>query len=253
MRKVAAALATVACIAVTSTVPAHASTTSAIPPGTITVSAASSLTDVFPVIAASFRRAYPQVAVRFSFGSSAALIEQVRAGAPVDVVATASEATMQAAERAGLVSRPLRFARNTMAIAMPPGNPAGVDSLADLSHVSVAVCEISVPCGAAASALFKRNSLIVKPTTKELDVRAVMGRVLADQVDAGVVYATDVRAAGRKVTSLSIPSQLNVSTTYPIATVASSSQPAAARAFSEFVRYNPTAQAILRNAGFGGP
>ena len=247
----AGAAATIAAvIAVPSTATPKPSTA---PSGTITVSAAASLTDVFPVIAAAFEKRYPQVDVTFNFGSSSALVEQIRAGAPADVLATASESTMTKAVAGRLVTRPLLFAKNTMMIATPPGNPAAVRSLADLPKVSVALCEVTVPCGIAARDLFAKNSLSVTPVTRELDVRAVLGKVMADQVDAGIVYVTDVRSAGRKVTGVPIPSSQNVATTYPIAVVADSRQQAAAKAFVDYVRFTPSAQGILRAWGFAKP
>lgn len=224
-----------------------------IPAGTITVSAAASLTDVFPVIAQAFERRYPQIKVRLNFGGSPALVEQMRAGAPVDVLATASEPTMSKALSGGLVGRPLLFAKNSMMIATPPGNPAGVKSLNDLPNVSVAVCEATVPCGAATQSLFIANKLSVSPVTKELDVRAVLGKVMADQVDAGIVYATDVRAVGKRVTGVSIPVRQNVTTTYPIAVASDTKQRAAAKAFVDYVRYSTSAQGILRAWGFAKP
>lgn len=224
-----------------------------IPSGTITVSAASSLTDVFPMIAQSFERKYPQIKVRFNFGASSGLVEQVRSGAPVDVLATASEPTMRKAVSQGLAGRPLLFARNSMIIATPPGNPAKVGSVKDLVRVSVATCQVTVPCGIAAASLFARNKITVTPVTKELDVRAVLGKVMADQVDAGIVYITDVRAVGKKVTGVAIPASQNVTTAYPIAIVNDTRQRLAAKAFVDYVRYSSSAQGILRAWGFAKP
>jgi molybdate transport system substrate-binding protein len=223
--------------------------------GTITVSAAASLTDVLPVIAKAFTKKYPGTNVRFNFGGSSALAEQVNAGAPVDVLATASESSMWKAVNAGHAGAPLLFAKNTMAIAMPPGNPKGITSLTDLAHpgVQVAVCAVQVPCGAAARDLFKLNGVTVKPVTQELDVRAVLGKVMADEVDAGIVYVTDVKSVGSKVTSVAIPVARNVTTTYPIATVVGAPNATAARAFVAYVRYTPSAQGILRAYGFAKP
>lgn len=225
------------------------------PTGTITVSAAASLTDALPVIAAAFQKRFPGTTVTINFGGSSALVEQIAAGAPVDVLATASEQTMWKAVNAGRVSRPLLFARNTMAIAMPPGNPAGIRSLSDLARPGVltAVCAVAVPCGSAARDLFARNGVTVRPVTLELDVRNVLGKVMADEVDAGIVYVTDVRAVGDKVTSVSIPTDLNVATTYPIATVIGGQNPTTARAFVAYVRYSRSAQGILRAYGFARP
>lgn len=225
------------------------------PQGIIVVSAAASLTDVLPVIAAGFEKRYPGTSVRFNFGGSPQLVEQVNAGAPVDVLATASESSMAKAVAASSVSRPLLFAKNSMAIAMPPGNRARVTSLRSLQDpaVKTAACAPAVPCGVAAAALFTLNRVTVKPVTLELDVRSVLGKVMADEVDAGIVYVTDVRAAGRKVSSIAIPASQNVTTTYPIAIVTSAPNPVGAAAFVSYVRYTTSAQGILRAYGFAKP
>lgn len=236
--------------------PACAQAATPTPPrGTVLVSAASSLTDVLPVIAAGFQKRYPGTKVVFNFGGSSALVEQVNAGAPVDVLATASEQTMAKAVSAGSVARPLLFAKNTMAIAMPPGNPASIRSLKDLQRPGVltAVCAPTVPCGAAARDLLKLNGVSLTPATQELDVRNVLGKVMADEVDAGIVYVTDVKAVGPKVTSIAIPASSNVTTTYPIATVRAAPNPAGAAAFVAYVRFTPSAQGILRAYGFARP
>ena len=223
--------------------------------GTVTVSAASSLTDVLPVIAAAFMKKYPGTTVKFNFGGSPALVEQINAGAPVDVLATASEPTMWKAVNAGRVNAPYLFAKNSMAVAMPPGNPAGITRISDLSRpgVLVAVCAVAVPCGAATRDVLKLNSVVLKPVTLDLDVRDVLGKVMADEVDAGIVYVTDVKAAGGKVTSVTIPPASNVTTTYPIATVIGAPNAEAARAFVMFVRFTTSAQGILRAYGFVRP
>jgi molybdate transport system substrate-binding protein len=225
------------------------------PTGTITVSAAASLTDVFPVIAKAFMKKYPGTIVKFNFGGSSTLVEQVNAGAPVDVLATASEPTMWKAVKAGHAGLPLLFAKNSMAIAMPSDNPANIGSLQDLTKpgVLVAVCDVAVPCGSAARDLFTLNHLVVRPVTRELDVRSVLGKVMSGEVDAGIVYVTDVKAVGSKVSYVPIPAANNVTTTYPIATVVGSANVVAARAFVSYVRYTASAQGILRAYGFAKP
>lgn len=239
------------CLAAT----ACAHSPSALPPTSITVSAAASLTDVFPAIATAFAQRYPHITVTFTFAGSNALVEQLRAGAPVDVIATASDETMRAAVQGGWAAQPTVFAQNTMAIATPPGNPAGVSSIRDLesSRVLTAVCAPAVPCGQAADLLFARNTVTVTPVTEELDVRAVLGKVIADQVDAGVVYATDARAAGSMVTTVAIEAADNVITDYPIATVTYSANPSSAQAFVDFVLTASAARTTLRAAGFTTP
>ena len=225
------------------------------PTGTITVSAASSLTDVLPVIAQAFQKRYPGTVVRFNFGGSSTLVAQVMAGAPVDVLATASEPTMWKAVNAGMVGKPLLFAKNTMAVAMPADNPARITTLADLARpgVLVGLCEVSVPCGAAAKEVLTKARLTVTPVTKELEVRALLGKVMSGELDAGIVYTTDVKAAGAKVTSIPIPVAVNAVTTYPIATVNDTTNPVLAQTFVNYLRYSASAQGILRAYGFGKP
>lgn len=225
------------------------------PRGSVTVSAAASLTDVLPVVARAFETRFPGVSVKFNFGGSSALVEQVLAGAPVDVIATASESTLWKATSAGLTGRPLLIAKNTMAIVMPPGNRAGITQLSDLQKpgVLVAVCLPAVPCGIAANQIFAKNALNVRPVTQELDVRGVLNKVSTGEVDAGIVYVTDVKIAGSTVTSIAIPRDRNVVTTYPIAAVTSAPNRAAAAAFVAYVRYSPSAQGILRAYGFAKP
>jgi molybdate transport system substrate-binding protein len=220
----------------------------------ITVGAAASLTGVLPEIAQSFSAENPDITVRFTFAGSNAIVEQVRGGAPIDVVATASASLMDTAVSEGLAGDPTVFARNSMIIAMPPGNPAGVQSLQDLarSNVKVAVCAAQAPCGSATAELLAKNGVSVSPVTQELDVRDVLGKVLSDEVDAGIVYVTDARSAGRQVASIAIPASSNVTTTYPIAVVKESRHLAAAQTFVEYVA-SPAGQETLRAWGFATP
>lgn len=261
MARIIAAIAGLACIIPGVMAPAAAVPTPleapsvSRPTGPITVSAAASLTDVLPVIARAFEKRYPGTSVTFNFGGSSGLVSQVLAGAPVDVLATASEPTMRKAVDAGAVNRPLLFAKNTMAIAMPSDNPARITSLADLARpgLLIGMCDTSVPCGAAARDLLARNRISITPVTRELDVRALLAKVISGDLDAGIVYATDVRGVGNKVASVSIPVDVNVTTAYPIATVGRAANPQAAVAFVNFVRYSLSAQGILRAYGFAKP
>ena len=253
-RRLAVLLASTALLIGLTPAPAQAAT-SAKPSGTIRVSAASSLTDVFPVIAQAFQKRYPGTTVTFNFGGSSTLVAQVIAGAPVDVLATASEPTMWKAVNAGAVGRPLLFAKNTMMIAMPPDNPARIRGLADLARpgVLVGLCDVAVPCGAAARDVLRNAKADVTPVTRELDVRNLLGKVMAGELDAGIVYVTDVRSVGKKVSSVAIPSTINVTTTYPIATVGRTTNPVLAQTFVDYVRNSLSAQGILRAYGFAKP
>jgi molybdate transport system substrate-binding protein len=227
----------------------------------LTVSAAASLTDVFPVIADAFTKRFPDTVIKFNFASSSTVMNQVIAGAPVDVIATASESTMstmstmQSGVDSKLVLRPLFFARNSLTIAVPAGNPANIKSLADLQRggLLLGVCDTVVPCGASAVELFTKNKLNVTPVTRELDVRSLLGKVISGDLDAGIVYITDVKAAGSKVEFVEIPIKENVMTTYPIAVVSQTENTELSNRFVNFVRFSTTSQAILRAFGFAKP
>jgi molybdate transport system substrate-binding protein len=224
----------------------------------LTVSAAASLTDVFPVIADAFTKRFPDTVIKFNFAGSSTVMNQVIAGAPVDVIATASESTMstmQSGVDSKLVLRPLFFARNSLTIAVPAGNPANIKSLADLQRggLLLGVCDTVVPCGASAVELFTKNKLNVTPVTRELDVRSLLGKVISGDLDAGIVYITDVKAAGSKVEFVEIPIKDNVMTTYPIAMVAQTQSTELANRFVNFVRFSTTSQGILRAFGFAKP
>jgi molybdate transport system substrate-binding protein len=218
---------------------------------TLTVSAAASLTEAFTDLAATFEEEHPDVTVALNFAGSSALAEQVNAGAPVDVLATASATTMATAADAGSVVDPKAFAANRLAIVVPAGNPSGVTSLADLSAVDVqtAICAAEVPCGAATDELLRRNGIQVNAVTLDPDVKSVLGRVAAGEVDAGIVYVTDASAAEPDVEPVPLPDDGNVSTDYLIARVAESGQPELAADFIDLVT-GPTGQRTLADRGF---
>lgn len=252
MRAVRAAVLATGITAAVVALAACRSGTSADEPTVVTVSAASSLTDAFTEAGTRYEEAHPGVDVRFNFAGSSALAEQIIAGAPVDVFAAASTPTMDSVVAAGLVTDPVLFASNTLAIAVPPANPAAVASIADLADpiVSVVVCAAQVPCGAATADLLTVNDVMLTPVSLEPDVRAVLTKVIADEVDAGIVYRTDIIAAGDAVGEVPIPQASNVRTVYPIAAAVSAG--AAAQDFVDFV-LGDEGQAILRAWGFGSP
>lgn len=222
--------------------------------GDLTVLAAASLTESFTTIADRFERAHPGTRVTLSFGSSASLAGQVSAGAPADVLATASTATMDRVVKAGDASAPTVFASNTMTVVTPPDNPARVADLTDLARpdVTVAVCQAAVPCGVGVTTVFQRAGLTVRPTTEEKDVKAVLAKVTLGEVDAGLVYTTDATAAGDAVHSVPIAAADNATTSYPIAVLTHAEHAATARQFVEYVR-SPDGRAVLADAGFGPP
>lgn len=222
--------------------------------GTVTVLAAASLTEAFTGLAKQFEAAHPGSKVVLSFGPSSGLAQQVVQGAPADVFASASAKNMQQVVDAGDAASPQTFARNVLEIAVPPSNPARVTGVADLARpgVKVALCQPQVPCGAVAATVFANAKITVRPVTEEADVKAVLSKVTLGEVDAGLVYATDVRAAKDSVRGIAIPERLNASTTYPIATLDGAPNPAAARAFVDLV-LSDSGRAALAAAGFEAP
>jgi molybdate transport system substrate-binding protein len=222
--------------------------------GSVTVLAASSLTGAFETIAARFTAANPGVKVSFSFGASDVLAAQIVSGAPADVFASASPTTMATVTQAGDAGSARLFATNVLEIATPPTNPASIRSVADLARagVKVALCQPLVPCGVTAEKMLAKSHIAVTPVTLGQDVKSVLTYVELSEVDAGVVYVTDVRAAGRQVHGVKIPPSENETTSYPIAVLHDSSDRRAAEAFVAYVE-SPAGQAVLKQAGFGAP
>ena len=232
--------------------PGAAGATPAAVGGTITVLAAASLTGAFTTIGHDFEASHPGSTVVLSFGSSATLAAQVAQGAPADVFAAASPATMATVREQ--VDAPVDIASNTLEIAVPAGNPGRVHGLADFAdpHLRIAVCAPQVPCGAAAAQLFAAAGVEAEPDTLESDVKAVLQKVTSDEVDAALVYRTDVLAAGAQVEGIDVPQASAAVSRYPVAVVRASRNPVTAAAFVAQVR-SADGQRVLRAAGFARP
>ncbi len=249
-----AAIAVAGCSSSSSPRTASGSSSSAAQTGTITVFAASSLKGTFTALGRQFEAAHPGDTVKFSFGASSTLATQINSGAPADVFASASPKNMDQVVTPGNASNPQDFARNVMEIAVPPSNPAKVTSVSDLakSSVKTALCQPLVPCGVVAAEVFKNAKITVKPVTLQPDVKSVLTQVELGDVDAGVVYVTDVMAAGSKVKGVTIPADVNATTTYPIAALTHSQYPSIAQAFVAYV-LSPAGEQVLTAAGFEQP
>jgi molybdate transport system substrate-binding protein len=219
--------------------------------GDITVFAAASLTDAFTELGTTFESDNPDVAVEFNFGASSALREQILAGAPAAVFASANPSNMDDVVDAGGASDPQDFATNVLEIAVPAGNEAGVGGLDDFANpdLLIGLCAEDVPCGE-----FGREALAnaaVRPSidTNEPDVRSLLTKIEAGDLDAGIVYVTDVLAAGDAIEGIDIPADDNVVATYPIAALTDAASPDVADAFVEFV-LSDQGQDILQSYGF---
>jgi molybdate transport system substrate-binding protein len=240
-----------------SSAPAGGSSSSSSAPsvsGTVTVLAAASLKEAFTTLAKQFESAHPGTTVKLSFAASSDLAEQINQGAPADVFASASPKNMNQVVSTGGASTSTNFVKNVMEVAVPPSNPGHVSSVTDLakSSVKVALCEPQVPCGTVAAEVFKNAKITVKPVTLEPDVKSTLSKVELNEVDAGMVYVTDVRAAGSKVKGVVIPDNLNASTEYPIAPLTKAPNAAGAQAFVDLV-LSPAGQSVLAADGFQKP
>jgi molybdate transport system substrate-binding protein len=222
---------------------------------TLTVYAASSLTDAFTTIGKDFERAHDGVHVELSFGGSADLVAQLQQGAPADVFAAADTANMQKLTDEGLqAGEPEEFATNILEIAVPPDNPAGVRGLPDLAKdgVKVVVCAPEVPCGAAAQRVEQDAGVTLHPVSEEQAVTDVLGKVTSGEADAGLVYVTDVRGAGGAVKGIPFPEARNAVNTYPIVALKDSDHAELAQQLVDFV-LGDQGRSVLADAGFGKP
>jgi molybdate transport system substrate-binding protein len=222
--------------------------------GSITVFAAASLTGSFTTLGQQFEAAHPGTKVTFSFGPSSGLATQIGSGAPADVFASASPKNMAQVVTAKAATTSTNFAKNVMEIAVPPANPGKITQLSDLAKKSekVVLCAAEVPCGVGARAVFANAKLTVTPVSNEVDVKSTLAKVTLGEADAGIVYVTDVLAAGDKVKGIEIPADVNASTEYPIAALTTSKNTSLADAFVDYVR-SADGSTALTAAGFEKP
>lgn len=223
--------------------------------GQVLVSAAASLTDAFGAIEAAYEQAHPKAEVVLNLAGSSMLREQILEGAPADVYASANESNMAQLVAAGRIEgQPVRFALNRMQIAVPAGNPAGVAGLGDFARkdLLVGICTPDVPCGAFAEAIFANAGVTPSVDTYEPNVRALLTKVETGDLDAALVYATDVISAGGTVDGIELPEAVQVVATYWIAVVADAPDPVEARRFVDFVT-SDEGRRILASFGFETP
>jgi molybdate transport system substrate-binding protein len=233
--------------------------------GELTVFAAASLTDSFNQIKTDLEAANPGLSITYNFAGSQALVTQLTEGAPADVFASASNALMKNAVEAGVIDGTATvFTQNRLAIVVPKDNPAGVESMADLSKdgLKLVLAQAEVPVG-----MYARQSICTAGmdtatygegfveavganiVSEEDNVKAVLTKVQLGEADAGIVYTTDVTAdVADDVTMIEIPAAINVVAKYPIAPVAGGNADLAAAFISYILR--PEGQATLQQFGF---
>ena len=249
------AVVAVAAMAGCSAAPPKAAATTSALSGSIVVDAAASLTETFQVLGDQFHKENPGVTVTFNFGGSSALATQITSGAPVDVFASASPATMKTVtDAAATATDPVVFVRNRLEIAVPPSNPGKITGIKDFTDPAktIALCAPEVPCGAAAALVFKTAGLTASPDTLEQDVKAALTKVELGEVDAAMVYRTDVASAGGKVKGIAFPEADGAINDYLIAPLKASGNAKAASAFVTWV-LSDHGRSVLSKAGFDLP
>ncbi|HXS23764.1 MAG TPA: molybdate ABC transporter substrate-binding protein [Gemmatimonadales bacterium] len=233
-------------------------------PADLTVFAAASLKDAFSEAADVLGKRNPPIAVRYSFAGSQQLVLQLEQGAAADVVASADQRWMQVAQDGGLVAgTPVIFARNRLLVITPASNPGRIDRLEDLGKrgLKLVLGAEAVPVGKYSREALDRlrgapgfgtdysKRVLRNLVSEEENVKAVVSKVQLGEADAGIVYVSDVTPPVRKaVRTIEIPDPYNVVAAYPIAVLRQSQQPAAARAFVEYIT-SAEGQAVLARHG----
>jgi len=234
--------------------------------GDLLVHAAASLTDAFSALGDEFRAAYPGVQVTFNFAGSQQLAQQLAAGAPGDVFASANQRQMDAAMEAGRVAPDAAqtFVRNRLVVIVPAENHAGLVTLRDLTQpgIKLVLAAEEVPVGgysldflnrAAASDEYGgdyRGAVLGNVVSYEENVRAVLSKVALGEADAGIVYMSDITGGtADHVGRIDIPDDLNTIAQYPVAVMLDAPNPVLAQAFVDYV-LGPDGQAILAEYGF---
>src|SRR3954452_12068210 len=223
--------------------------------GDITVFAASSLTSAFTEIGDAFMAQHPGTKVTFNFASSSDLVTQINDGAPADVYAAADEANMKKlTDAAGTAGEPVIFATNSLQIVVEAGNPKGIASVADLADAGLiyVTCAPEVPIGQYAAQVLANAGVAAPPASLEENVKGIVTKVTLGEADAGIVYKTDVLAAGDAAKGVDIPADMNVTARYPIAVTKHAPNAKGAEMFQDFV-VGEAGQTIMATYGFTAP
>lgn len=220
---------------------------------TLHIGAASSVAPVMAQLADAFSATHPDFQVIVETGDSASLAADLQNGADLQILMLASDETMQPAVDAGLVRDVEVFASNIPTLAVPRGNPAGIDSVADLDRpgIRLTLCDEQIPCGVVAAKVLADAQVTVSPDWREPDVRSVLNRVRSGKADVGIVFYSEIHGASREVEEIPIADAEQAATHYPIGVAADTTGPQldAAQDFHELV-LSEQGQQILRDGGF---
>lgn len=226
---------------------------------TLTVFAASSLTDAFSELERDFEAEHPGIDVVASTAGSQVLRVQIEHGAPGDVFASADPEHMEAVVSVGLVTGAHPFARGGLALVVPADNPAGIESLPQLPEAGrVVLGTPEVPVGRYARTMLDRADehygegfrarVEQRIVSLEPNVRLVLAKVELGEADAAIVYRSDVTSK-RAVKSIPVPPQLDVTAEYHVGILAHSTRSAMAGRWVEYLDSAP-GQATLQRHGF---
>ncbi|REE99215.1 molybdate ABC transporter substrate-binding protein [Thermomonospora umbrina] len=220
-------------------------------PVTLTVFATSALTEALTELGGRYGRSH-DVRVRFVFGGSSELVERLRDRQRADVLVTGDETAMQPV--ADDVGRRRVIARNSLTIAVAPGNPAGVRGLTDLGRpgLRVVLGSATSPVGRYARRVLDGERLAVRPVSEEIGARSVLTRIRTGEADAGIVYITDMRSAGAAASSVAIPADQNTTVAYPAAALVDGDHEEAAEALIAWLG-SAEARGVLHRHGFASP
>lgn len=222
--------------------------------GRLVVLAAASLTEPFEELGRAYEALHPGVTMTFSFAGSSDLARQINDGAPADVFASADRETMASVVDAGNAAQPVVAARNRLAILVERGNPLQVRTLADVAvpGVVLVLCAPEVPCGRLAAAAFRSAGVTPGPASFEEDVKAVVSKVTLGEADAGIVYRSDVDAAGDRADGIEIEADDDLTAVYPVAVTTAAANRPAALSWVAFV-LSDQGRRVLAAAGFLAP
>jgi molybdate transport system substrate-binding protein len=222
----------------------------------LVVFAASSLTDAFAEIERELEADHPGVDVVVSTAGSQALRLQLEQGAAADVFASANAGHIDALHEAALVETPIAFTRNTLVIAVPRDNPAGIATFADLPKAErIVLGGESVPVGMYTQALLDRagkdvaDRVLARVVSREANVRLAVAKVELGEADAAIVYRSDI-AAARDVKSIAIPDELSPSVEYFVAPTSKPAEPDLAGLFVDHLT-SERGRTTLARHGFG--
>jgi molybdate transport system substrate-binding protein len=223
----------------------------------IDVYAAASLSTAMTTMTVAFENAEPNIHIVLNFAGSATLVEQVKQGAPADIVVFADDKQMNDLVENGNVDKDsvTTIATNTLTLVVENGNPLNIKNVSDLASqkIRTVLCDVAQPCGKYAAQILERANVVVEPRSWETSVSGVTQKVASGEADAGIVYVTDALANASKLDSVPIDKNINASNNYPIAVLKNISTTAleAAQKFIEFVMGD--GQKVLHDYGFISP